>query len=295
MSVAGPALVLLAGQGAAGTDLYAQDDPGRGTITWKVSGGDTALRPAAAVRLVIRNRIAPDEIRPDLGLIQSAVYFFASSSKGLFLLEKAAARRSLQFVQPDRELALASEAARVTVEPQGLKEDDYAVGLVLGRSIRVLGSFTPGATARDPGALRADGADLEERKHWSPETLIPAGEERVVWEGQLPLDVDRIYVSYLVVRNARANRVRNSEKPDVRRRLDQPDGGILELPVTATDPDKEVSHLGAGLILEEASGDRILPIKLESGRLNEVRVVAVIDSIGAYRVEIRQEALQIQR
>jgi hypothetical protein len=264
------------------------------SLQWRVDGGAEALEPTIHVRLVVANEIPPAEIDPRLGLVQTVVYLYSSGQEEAAPVERASREPGLSVARPDPELAALgggeAEGTRVTCELPGLDDRATRLALALGRPVRVHG-LAQDAARPLPEALRADRADLDERRRWAADTLILPGEERVVWEGTLPQDVDRLYADYLTVR---ARRAAAGPVPGAVVRAPEPDHGILELPPTASAGPAPDSPPALGAVLARPVGSRSHRLQLVRGQRNIIRIGAHQDATGslAARVTTATEPLR---
>jgi len=292
-----PAGILAAGPATgqdSGNDKPRKRQP---RLEWRVEGGADALEPAFHVRLVVHNEISPAEIDPRLGLVQTVVYLYSSTSSGSDLLERASKVPGLSIVQPDQDLpALAGPDAagpRVTTEVPGLTAEQTALALAVGRPLRIHGP-TDSVGEAASGALRADRADLDERLQWAADTLTLPGQERVLWEGNVPPGVDRIFADYLAVRATRSHVVAGQSPADVPLQPKR-DFGILALPPSqSTSPPPEVSG-PLGVLVTRPVGEHIHELELTRGVLNVVRVTAFQEATGALALRFSVETETLER
>ena len=242
------------------------------------------LQPTARVRLVMDNHLPPEEVDRRLGLVQLAIYLYGAESAAAPVLAAAAASPGLQ---PEEENTRYPQGGRrVTIQVPGVEEGDVGLVFVLGRALRIAGSG--GVEMPRVTALRADSADLVDRLRWGVGTLIPVGQERVVWEGNVPVSTDRLYVDYIAVRAVRRG-PRVIEKGTVAEPQEMPEGGILAISPTATPANAPPLPSARGAILMRAATGHLQPLSLRRGVLNIVKVTAFQDVLGSAVVGVEVE------
>jgi hypothetical protein len=243
---------------------------------YRLDGGTAQLQPTAQVRVVMENHLPPEEVDRRLGLVQVAIYLYGAKSAAAPVLEAAAASAGLQ--PAEGSTVDAPDSRRVTIQVPGIEDDDVSLAFVLGRALRIAGSgaLAPaGATV-----LRADSADLADRLRWGVGSLIPVGQERVVWVGKVPVTTDRIYVDYVAVRAMRVG-PRVIETGAVAEPQEMPEGGILALSPTATPANAPPLPASRGAILMRAASGQLQPVVLRRGVLNIVKVTAFLNVLGS--------------
>jgi len=244
-------------------------------LDYRLDRGTGVLDPTARVRVIMDNRLPPDEVDRRLGLVQTAIYLYEAGSGAASVLAEAAASPGLP---PAPEMSpQVADGRRVSVQVPGVADADVGLALVLGRALRVTGSgeVTPGFVT----ALRADPADLADRLRWGVDTLIPVGQERVLWEGSVPLATDSLYVNYIAVRAVHVPSV--AEPGSVAEPQEMPEGGILSLSPTAVPANAPALPSPRGTILMRAESGHLQPLSLRRGVLNIVKVRAFRDEIGS--------------
>ncbi len=246
-------------------------------IQWRVEGGAAALVPTAHVRIEMENALPGRAVHPRYGMVQSVVYLYSAGREAAGPLERAADDSGLS-------VAAGAEAdeERVTVEVAGLDPEAVPLALVSGRPVKVRGAGAEETTTgrRRPGALRADPADLEDRRRWSADTLLLAGARRTLWEGTVPLEVDALYADYLAIRGS-GDAPSPAPPGSVEARPPGPDPGILDLPPTQVSHAPPLPAGTTGATVTRAAGPRVFPLRLARGRLNVLRLRAVEDATGA--------------
>jgi hypothetical protein len=266
-------------------------------LEWRVEGGADALEPAFHVRLIVHNEIPPTEIEPRLGLVQTVIYLYSSTSSGSEAMERASRLPGLTIDPPDPELsALAgpdATAPRVTTEVPGLTQEQTALALTVGRALRIHGPTEPEDESTS-GALRADRADLDERLRWAADTLTLPGQERVLWEGSVPPGTDRIFADYLAIRATRSQVTAGQSQTDVPLQPKR-DSGILALPPSqSTTPPPEVSG-PLGVLVMRPVGEHVHDLELTRGMLNVVRITAFQEVTGALALRFTVETETLER
>jgi hypothetical protein len=252
-------------------------------LQWRVEGGEDALEPTARVRLIVDNRLPAEAVDPVLGLVQTAVYLYRGDSPAAADIAAADSIQGMQLAAEDP--LVTSQAPRTSVQVEDLDDDQVALGLIVGRDVAVVSAAD--TEVGGMAALRAVSEDLMERLRWSVETLIGSGQERLVWEGNVVLVVDRVYADFLAVRAPRLTHeyVAGSEALPV----DNPAGGILGISPTAT-PMAESSAPGTrGTLLARAAGGRLHDLSLRRGVLNVIRITAEQSATGDFVVRIKAE------
>ncbi|MFQ5669607.1 MAG: hypothetical protein ACE5HD_03685 [Acidobacteriota bacterium] len=263
-------------------------------LEWRVAEGVEGLEPAAPVRVLVADSIPISAVNERYGLVQSVVYLYHHRQPGADRIDGVAQRSGLTLTRagPETQDPVLSGEMRVSLEIPGMEDDDYAVGIFLGRPVKVNGvpeTRVDGVESDtiQPGALRVDQDDLEDRRRWAPDTLILPGQERIVWEGTLPLRVDRIYADYLAIRAGSRNGSSAPERRGVR--LDTPEGGILDIPPTLTPKSGLERLVSTGVAVVRPEGARLRSIKLLQGHLNLIRIEAALDATGGYGIEVTLE------
>ena len=177
----------------------------------------------------------------------------------------------------------------VTLEP-AIDPSHYAVGVVLGRAVRLVATSEIQEIAASGGhlsmgAMRVDRADLEDRRRWAADTLVQQGQTRILWEGPARLTVDRLYADYLVARPPGLDITRHQPNVVVRDNMRSPEGGILDLPPRPR-PLGAPGSVTVGPTLSRMSGQRLFPVSLQQGVLNIVDLRAVSDPVGGYGLTV---------
>lgn len=256
--------------------MWAASAYGQGVDFHLDSGaGAERLQPTSRVRIVIENRLSPEDVDPRLGLVQVAIYLYGAGSPAAPVLAAAAATPGLQPEEAGSRYPQAGQ--RVTIQVPGVTDDDVGLAFLLGRDLRLAGSGD--LDLARVTALHADPADLADRLRWGVDTLVTVGKERVVWEGNVPVTTDRLYVDYLAVRAARVFDV--TEKGTVAEPHEMPEGGILAISPTATPANAPALPSPHGSILMRAEAGHLQSLTLRRGVLNIVKVVAYQDVLGS--------------
>jgi hypothetical protein len=217
-------------------------------------------------------------VAADLGLVQTVVYLYSADGPAAGLLAAADTSQGLWPASG----GLPGDADRATIRVPGVEDRQVALALVLGRPLRIQGEAGPDALAR--GAVRAEAGDLADRRRWAVDTLVPVGQERLVWQGAVPLDTDRLYADYLAVRAERSP-TPVAGTPEARP-PDPGEGGILRLPAGAPPPGTPAVPLTRGSTLVRAAGPRVAPLSLQRGVVNVLRVRASRDVTGTFMLEL---------
>jgi len=253
--------------------------PRRPPLQWRVEGSEAALTPTARVRIDIVNDLPPSAAQPRLGLVQVVALLHASGAGVADRLETAARESGFTPAPPS---GPTPGPARVSVEPGGIALDDLPAAIVLGRAVAVMGDVDPAAPPLL--AVRADPADLEERRQWSPETLVPPGESRRLWEGSVPVSVDRLYADYLVVRTPAGPAVGVSPDPDVPSASDATyEAGAVQSMARGRAPET----VSLGTTLAQAAPPRLFPIRFQVGQTLNLRLRAWQDGAGSFRIDLQ--------
>ena len=252
--------------------------PRRPPLQWRVEGSEAALTPTARVRLDVLNDLPPSAAQPRLGLVQVVALFHDSATP---VANRLAELAQVSGLHPVPAPESAPGAARVSVEPGGIALDDLPAAVVLGRAVAVMGEVDPAAPPLL--AARADPADLDERRRWSPETLVPPGESRRLWEGTVSVGVDRVYADYLAVRTAVGPAAGVSADPDVPSAADATyEAGAVQSKARGRAP--ETVSLGTTLV--QSSPPRLFPVQLEAGQTRHLRLRAWQDGAGTFRIDL---------
>ena len=299
-------LLILAGTVAAGAmpQPRAECDPStsaqageRRRLQWRVSGGAEALEETVRISLRVSNELRSEEASERFGMVQTAAYLFEDPAGAVHPVARITGQEGLAVVRLDPDL-IATDAGGVplfgTLEPIGIDPADYALGLVLGRPVRLISSSAREQAAvlehrrLPPAALRVDQRDLEDRRRWSADTLVLPGQSRTIWDGSVPLRTNRIYADYLVVRPARVGITGDVPRASVADGVswgNTHEGGILDLPPRSSPVGVQTS-VTLGPTLARPAGRRIFPISLTPGGINLVHLRAGMDPAGSYRIEV---------
>jgi hypothetical protein len=258
-----------------------------GALQWRVQGGEKALEPTARVRLIVDNRLPADVADPILGLVQTAIYLYPEDSPAAERVAAADGIKGMNLAAEEPLFSSASTGDRLaTVRIGALADEDVALALVIGRAVPVVSA--PEAGSEGVPALRAVGADLADRLRWSADTLIGAGRERQVWEGNVVLVANRIYTDFLAVRSVHYTQkiVAGSEAA----RVDtHPVGGILDISPTATPMSVASLPAARGTLLVRAAAGRLNALSLTRGMLNVIRITAEQSATGDFVVRVSAE------
>jgi hypothetical protein len=252
-------------------------------LQWRVQGGEDALEPTARVRLIVDNRLPADVVDATLGMVQTAIYLYRQGSPAALQLATADSREGMRLAPVDP--VLSSDHRLTTVALDEIADDDVHLGLVIGRDVAVVS-----APDEDEGvaALRAVSADLMDRMRWSVDTLIGAGQERQVWEGNVVLVVDSLYADFLAVRSPRVSHKISSGGEAAP--VDNPAGGILGISPTATPVSAVLPPGTRGTVLVRATDGRLNALNLQRGMLNVIRIIAEQSPTGDFVVKVEAVA-----